>query len=94
MYILEIDNHNYNIELHSFFSDIKDIHKYNLEQSELIMMQHDIGANHEFEIRELGHFWISVKISYPHFFNLIIKYILTFASTYVKEPSQIFQFEK
>ena len=33
MYILEIDNHNYNISLHSFYADIKDIHKYNLEQS-------------------------------------------------------------
>ena len=48
-------------------------------------MQHDIGVKHEVETRELEHFWISVKIYYPHFFNLIIKYILTFASTYICE---------
>ena len=65
MYILETDNHIYNIAL-SFYTDIKDIYKYNLEKSELIMKQHDIGEKQ------------SKKIFYPHFFNLIIKYILRF----------------
>ena len=65
MYILEIDNHLYNI----FYSDIEDIYKYNLEKSELIMMQYEINTKHEFKTRTLGHFWISVKISYPNFFN-------------------------
>ena len=45
------------------------------------MMQHDIGAWHEFETKELRHFLIS-EISYPHLFNLIIKYILPFSITY------------
>ena len=48
-------------------------------------MQNDIGVKNEFETRELGNFLISVKISYPHFFNLMIKYILTFARKYVYE---------
>ena len=45
MYILEIDNHLYNIVLHSFYADIKYIDKYNLEQSEL-MGYHYIGAKY------------------------------------------------
>ena len=67
MFILEIDNHLYNIALHPFYADIIDIDEYNLGRSELIMMQNDIGAKHEFETRELGNFWISVKISCLHF---------------------------
>ena len=54
MYIPEIDNHLYNIALHPFYADIQDINEYNLEQSELIMMQHDISAKHEFKTKELG----------------------------------------
>ena len=74
MYILDIDNHLYNIALHSFYADIKDM-----------ILQHDIGAKHTFETRVLGYFWILVKISYTYFFNLIIKYILPFESTYLCE---------
>ena len=59
MYIPEIDNHVYNIALHTFYADIEDIDEYNLEQIELIMMQHDISAKHEFETQELGFFRIS-----------------------------------
>ena len=58
MYILEIDNHLYNIALHPFYADIIDIDEYNLERSELIMMQYDISEKHEFETTELGHFLI------------------------------------
>ena len=49
MYIPEINNHLYNLALHLFYADIKDIDEYNLEQSELIRMQHDISAKHEFD---------------------------------------------
>ena len=56
MYIPEIDNLLYNIALHHCCVDIKDIGEYNLEQSELVMMQHDISAKHEFETKELGFF--------------------------------------
>ena len=63
MNILKIDNHLYNIALHSFYADINHIYEYKLEQNEFIMMQHDIGTKHDFKRRELGHFLISVKIS-------------------------------
>ena len=59
MYIPEINNHIYNIARHLFYVDIKDIDTYNLEQNELIMMQHDISEKHEFETKELGCFRIS-----------------------------------
>ena len=92
MYILEIDNNIYNIARHPFYADIKGIDEYNLEaynHSELIMMQYDISAKHEFETKELGflgsNFWILVKISYYHLFNLIIKYSLPFVTTYLCE---------
>ena len=55
MYIPEIDNNLYNIALHPFYANIQYIDEYNLqvnmEQSELIMMQHDISAKHEFETK-------------------------------------------
>ena len=44
----------YNIARYPFYADIKYINEYNLEQSELIMMQHDNSAKHEFETKELG----------------------------------------
>ena len=72
MYNLEIlTNLLYNIARHSFYADnnisINITCRFHIEQSELIIGEHDIGAKHEFETRELGIFWISVKISYPHF---------------------------
>ena len=42
VYIPVIDNNLYNIALHPFYDDIKDINEYNLEQIELVMMKYDI----------------------------------------------------
>ena len=56
--IPEIDNHLHNIALHPFYADIIDIDEYNMEQSELIMMPHNISAKHEFEKKVLGFFKI------------------------------------
>ena len=53
MYNLEIlDNLLYNIARHSFYADnkisINITCRFHIEQSELIIGEHDIGAKHEF----------------------------------------------